>query len=767
MAKGTIKKLFERYGYIQPDDGGKDVFFHFTLLKGNSVRIGQQVEFESELGEKGLRARWLKVIDANQKAAAATDEAGRYRFSNPYNFVRTIQKKREKGQILGDCPPPPHDRYVGLTGRIACEAEVVTPLFISDSHAIKKDDEEKDNGHWIYRFFQYKGKPAIPASSLRGMVRSVFEALTNSCFAVFQRDGEWPLEHRVAQAPPMVPARVVEINREGGACLELLDCTENPQEGVSLPSSIIRKTIKAGLVKRAYPPSVEKFDPNEKELPPGAYDGMRVAALVKREPIPHSSNRFHAFHVTAIEPVVRNQPLYLKENKDHVLVYGWLHLTGPNIENKHDERLFFRWGDKNPDPPHLKEIPVEHLCECDRSVVEEYNRHLNCYWERLGSKVKELGDQRWPKGNANMPQPSIFVEQGRILREGDLVYVWLAEKAKRRGKLLRPVAMPRIPYKHGREKFLPDHLKQRCTSYEALCPACRVFGWVHEKAEEMDRDRLVAYAGRVRFSHGEIEEPFQVESEITLAILSTPKPTTTPFYLLDQNGNPDPLIDYDKDGAHLRGRKIYRHHGKANPDEYQRAVKDKQNRTIVGALKTGTRFTFTVEFENLAPIELGTLLYALELEDLMVHRLGLAKPLGFGSIRVRVKEVKTINWATRLSYPEKEAGWRIWTVDEWKRHEKEFLYKNRNLYGEEFDNVLADLRSLLGPPTNKHIHYPRPFSVLTEQHPQYEWFVGNKRRCEKARRNKQDNDSPAVPLPLASKDAGLPLMNKYGKDVLR
>ncbi len=68
-------------------------------------------------------------------------------------------------------------------------------------------------------------------------------------------------------------------------------------------------------------------------------------------------------------------------------------------------------------------------------------------------------------------------------------------------------------------------------------------------------------------------------------------------------------------------------------------------------MKSGAAFTFRVQFENLAPLELGALLYAVELEDQMVHRLGYAKPLGFGSVKVTVETVEIVNWKKRITAP--------------------------------------------------------------------------------------------------------------------
>ena len=52
---------------------------------------------------------------------------------------------------------------------------------------------------------------------------------------------------------------------------------------------------------------------------------------------------------------------------------------------------------------------------------------------------------------------------------------------------------------------------------------------------------------------------------------------------------------------------------------------DGQNRTVTDVLDKDNTFTFTVDFENLAPVELGALLWALELDECH-HRLGFAKP---------------------------------------------------------------------------------------------------------------------------------------------
>ena len=60
MAKGTIKKLTDRgFGFITPEEGGKDLFFHSKELQGiqfNDLREGDAVEFEIGESPKGPNA---------------------------------------------------------------------------------------------------------------------------------------------------------------------------------------------------------------------------------------------------------------------------------------------------------------------------------------------------------------------------------------------------------------------------------------------------------------------------------------------------------------------------------------------------------------------------------------------------------------------------------------------------------------------------------------------------------------------------------------
>jgi len=65
MKIGTVKFFNESkgFGFITPDDGGKDVFVHVNGLNGNSISEGDKVTYEVEEGKKGLNAVNVSLAD--------------------------------------------------------------------------------------------------------------------------------------------------------------------------------------------------------------------------------------------------------------------------------------------------------------------------------------------------------------------------------------------------------------------------------------------------------------------------------------------------------------------------------------------------------------------------------------------------------------------------------------------------------------------------------------------------------------------------------
>ncbi len=147
-------------------------------------------------------------------------------FVNPYNFVSLdtkcykiidYRKKKKEGN---------------LTGWIDCSIKTLTPVFIPNTSSVRENEKgeqysdvfgaKTENGKPVnsYDFFSYANlkdeknphepKPVIPGSEIRGMIRSAFEAVTNSCLSAI--DDERKLYKRVTS--PAKPGRLVlENNR--------------------------------------------------------------------------------------------------------------------------------------------------------------------------------------------------------------------------------------------------------------------------------------------------------------------------------------------------------------------------------------------------------------------------------------------------------------------------------------------------------------------------------------------------------------------------
>jgi len=67
MPTGTVKWFSDEkgYGFITPDDSGKDLFVHHTAIQGDGYRSlaeGAKVSYEAQAGNKGPQAVNVQAI---------------------------------------------------------------------------------------------------------------------------------------------------------------------------------------------------------------------------------------------------------------------------------------------------------------------------------------------------------------------------------------------------------------------------------------------------------------------------------------------------------------------------------------------------------------------------------------------------------------------------------------------------------------------------------------------------------------------------------
>lgn len=71
MDTGTVKWFNDEkgYGFIQPDDGGDDLFVHFSSIEQEgdgrrSLDENQKVSFERVQGKKGIEAQKVAIVES-------------------------------------------------------------------------------------------------------------------------------------------------------------------------------------------------------------------------------------------------------------------------------------------------------------------------------------------------------------------------------------------------------------------------------------------------------------------------------------------------------------------------------------------------------------------------------------------------------------------------------------------------------------------------------------------------------------------------------
>lgn len=114
---------------------------------------------------------------------------------NPYDFVPILEHKPPQR-----CSPYGHDKFRGKSGLIECRITTLKPLFIP----LSMDDKERQKQglrtligrnkrgqsqyHEKYILNTVNGIPLVPGSSIKGVIRSVAEAVANACITFFEKD---------------------------------------------------------------------------------------------------------------------------------------------------------------------------------------------------------------------------------------------------------------------------------------------------------------------------------------------------------------------------------------------------------------------------------------------------------------------------------------------------------------------------------------------------------------------------------------------------
>jgi len=253
---------------------------------------------------------------------------------------------------------------------------------------------------------------------------------------------------------------------------------------------------------------------------------------------------------------------------------------------------------------------------------------------------------------------------------------------------------------------------------------------------------------------------------IPLAILGEPKPAQTRFYTAeDKSGAPidskagaDKKYGYSSRERGLRGRKVYPHHGELPSDYWEKPWEDRmnkatdgryqayrhpggdkerssQNRSVTGWVNVATEFTFNIDISNLSDIELGALLWLLQLPGNSYHRLGGGKPLGFGSVKLELSDVSDLrkgqHWKDFYTSLNQASSQTAKSIDVSACIEQYQEAVVSAYGGTAFDHVpfiAAFLRCVKGYEDDLPVHYPWNPEKRGQPDPDgenFQWFTDN------------------------------------------
>jgi CRISPR-associated protein (TIGR03986 family) len=691
-------------------------------------------------------------------------------FHNPYNFVPALLRENEPLGELGDREPSGHDRFHAemLSGKLCVQMTVKTPLLLPDTARVKVEEDDSSYATKGHKTFSVRvdadGKPEINPTAVKGMLRSAYEAVTNSRLSVFQsHDERLAFRMESTEGGMSVPARIEKGKIVLYTGTSQISSTGRPvnEDGDENNATLCAAWLPQNVKVNGALGSVRLPKHNERLL----------ARLEKLQHRNHRTNNpdFSYWRVRSLatsEGDLGVRP----ENGEFIETEGFVCNTGKNIKNKHDERFFFLHGRDDTGIIKVEFDEQKHGAAWARLVKNYRQEHS----EKDG-KLKSLPEDDGLEWSRHI-QRTAFEEtsaearlRGEALENSPLCYVRV-EPNEDGDKLevteLFPVIISRRLHRIPPADLLDEHLKP-ASDAKALSPADRLFGWVGQNVKGKSAYRGQLRIGAIDCISDKADAIEDFSEAVPLQILGQPKPQQGRFYVAEtSNGEAQTEARNNEHAGYnktrgLRGRKVYPHHNLPdgywdNPNQqWERPLldkyfqefrrpngadqRDKQNRSVRGWVKPETVFKFDIHFINFSQVELGALLWLLNLPEQHFHRFGGGKPLGFGSSRLQlISDTSDIRTGEELcthryaSLQEDLLTPEALTIEKWITA---FQGAVTTAYGRAFQDVSfikAWLQAASGFDDNKPIHYPRTRSSGMTGHPRpnpegesFKWFVQN------------------------------------------
>lgn len=509
----------------------------------------------------------------------------------PYNFV-SLPDKPLKSEISGVKNFKEHIlNCERISGEIELDIETLTPLFIGGN--IKYETVT----------FSPQGKPIIAGSSLRGMFKNIFKIVTCGTFrgrTDSQKKGEdFNDEHVYYRC-------IMGLNSL--AWSKALNKVYNAR----MVGEVRGKDGKLKPAKNARPGFLIKMTNGKYFIAPSIYEHDRKVDKIfikeYQEKFNHGQ-KIPTYNGSCIKwhgdtaYIITGGNKYLYDSKTYEKL--------SDNEKKRAGKQFIRFTKID-----YVDWSREHWIELLDDVRESYEHDRNRRGVDLltdkgilnRAEVERLTGKTLPDIQTLVPCHFLY-EGGQVTAFGH-------------GQCFR------IPYQNSIGDLVPDALKNP----SLVDFADAIFG----------REKF--WASRVYFEDAVITKNLGTLSKDAAHPLMQPNPTSYQLYL-NQNGVEGlNLNHWDKDGAKLRGYKLYWHNNfaawQATPDERKLDAgksADKRITKTITPLKNGATFKAKIRFQNLSAVELGALMMIFDLNGkgkTAAYKIGMGKSLGFGSIRI-------------------------------------------------------------------------------------------------------------------------------------
>ena len=229
-----------------------------------------------------------------------------------------------------------------------------------------------------------------------------------------------------------------------------------------------------------------------------------------------------------------------------------------------------------------------------------------------------------------------------------------------------------------------------CPNTKSLCFACRLFGSIGNEN---------SYKGRVYFSDAVLNVEYKKKIEFIKMKLLLEKPG------IDKEKALEKYYIFSNENK-IRGRKFYWHQkylaNKRKNEILERFSKNKKIKNEypeISFIEANQEFIFNIHFENLTDEELKILMYSIELEKDLWHKIGRAKSYGFGSCEIKIKKF----------FLDKDNKYQSFENVVEEVDINEFLKDTKEKYKNTKENQIKELKLILNKSNKVHLELFSPF----------------------------------------------------------